>query len=205
MRQWKDVPIVSVSLVIVNVIVFIICTFTGDLLYNMGELGVQHVFFRGEYWRIISALFLHGGTQHIFNNMLILFLLGTMMEKEAGHVKYLMFYLLSGIGGNLIAVSYRLLTFDPTLSIGASTAIFGLDGVLLALTFFSKRNLPNVTPTRVFLMVAYSLYSGFTSPNVDNAAHVGGLIVGFLLGIIMCIIDNRRINTKGSERWSIEY
>ena len=205
MKKWKEVPIVSAILVIINVIIFIICTFTGDLLYNMGELGVQKAVFDREYGRIIQALFLHSDGNHIFNNMLILFFMGAMIEKEIGHMRYLICYLLSGIGGNVISLFYRLLTFNPVCSIGASTAVFGLDGVLLALVLFSGRRMQNVTTGRVVLMIAYSLYSGFTGANIDNAAHIGGLLTGFVLGILICITDKIRTKGKRSERWSIEY
>lgn len=188
-QKCKDVPFVSAILVAVNVIVFIICTFTGDLLYNMGEMGIENVIFQKEYGRILWAMFLHGGIHHIFNNMVILFFLGAMIEKEIGHIRYAVFYFLSGIGGNVASLTAKVLTRDMMCSIGASGAVFGLDGVLLALVLFSGRRMENVTPIRVLLMIVYSLYSGFTGENIDNAAHVGGLLTGFLLGCVMCIFD----------------
>lgn len=188
-QKCKDVPFVSAILVVVNVIVFIICTFTGDLLYNMGEMGIENVIFQKEYGRILWAMFLHGGIHHIFNNMVILFFLGAMIEKEIGHIRYAVFYFLSGIGGNVASLTAKVLTRDMMCSIGASGAVFGLDGVLLALVLFSGRRMENVTPIRVLLMILYSLYSGFTGENIDNAAHVGGLLTGFLLGCVMCIFD----------------
>lgn len=198
LQKWKDVPFVSAILVAVNVIVFIICTFTGDLLYNMGEMGIQNVIFQKEYGRILWAMFLHGGVNHIFNNMVILFFLGAMIEKEIGHIRYAVFYFLSGIGGNVASLTVKVLTRDMACSIGASGAVFGLDGVLLALVLFSGRRMENVTPVRVLLMIGYSLYSGFTGGNIDNAAHVGGLLTGFLLGCLMCLIDKLkyRMNRK---------
>lgn len=189
MQKWKEVPLVSATLVAINVIVFIICTFTGDLLYNMGEMGIENVVFGKEYARIIWAMFLHGGIHHIFNNMIILFFLGAMIEKEIGHIRYGIFYFLSGIGGNLVSLVAKIMTNDLACSIGASGAVFGLDGVLLALVLFSGRRMENVTINRVLLMIVYSLYSGFTGKNIDNAAHVGGLLTGFLLGLVMCIVE----------------
>lgn len=205
MQKWKEVPFVSATLVAINVIVFMICTFTGNLLYNMGELGVEHILFRGEYGRIIYSMFLHGDIHHIFNNMIILFFLGKMIEAEVGHLRYVLFYFLSGIGGNVLSLIWKLLMGDPACSIGASGAVFGLDGVLLAMVLFSGRRMPTVTPFRVLLMIAYSLYSGFTGENIDNAAHVGGLVTGFLLATIMCIIDKLKYKKDRSERCSIEY
>ncbi len=189
LQKWREVPLVSATLVAINVIVFIICTFTGDLLYNMGEMGVQNVIFQKEYARILWSMFLHGGIHHIFNNMVILFFLGAMIEKEIGHIRYAIFYFLSGIGGNVVSLIAKMLTNEWACSIGASGAVFGLDGVLLALVLFSRRRMENVTINRVLLMIVYSLYSGFTGENIDNAAHIGGLLTGFFLGLVMCIFD----------------
>lgn len=203
LQKWKDAPYVSAALVVANVILFIICTFTGDLLYNMGELELQSIISRGEYGRILWSMFLHGDMNHIVNNMVILFFLGAMIEKEIGHFRYGLFYLLSGIGGNLTSLAYKIAMGEIAASIGASGAVFGLDGLLLALVLFSGRKMENVTLPRVFLMIGYSLYSGFTGPNIDNAAHVGGLVTGFLLGTIMCLAEKSKSNE--SERCGIEY
>lgn len=204
MRMRKDIPIVSAVLVAINVIVFLICTFTGNLLYNMGRLDTVDVLVKREYARVIWYMFLHSNITHIFNNMVILFFLGAMIEKEVGHVRYLILYMLSGIGGGILSLIYKTLTFDFSGTIGASGAVFGLDGALLALILFSGKRMANVTPTRVILMIAYSLYSGFTGGNVDNAAHIGGLITGFLIGIVVCMIDRRKTSRK-NERCSFEY
>ena len=205
MRGRRDIPLVSTILVIINVIVFMICTFTGDLLYNMGELGIWGVLSQKEYGRIVWAMFLHSDINHIFNNMVILFFLGAMIEKEVGHIRYACFYFLSGIGGNLLSLVYKMMTFEAVGSIGASGAIFGLDGVLLAMVLFSKKRMENVTPVRVLLMIGLSLYSGFTGRNIDNAAHVGGLLTGFLLGLIMCLFDRRKKKIDENERYNIEH
>lgn len=200
MKRLKDQPVVSGTLVGINVLVFVICTFTGDMLYNAGALTARAVLERGEYGRILWAMFLHSDVRHLFNNMLILFFLGAMIEKEAGHVWYGVLYFLSGIGGNLLSLWAKAASNDGAGSIGASGAVFGLDGVLLAMVLFSGRRLEGVTPGRVIFMVMYSLYSGFTSVNIDNAAHVGGLVVGFLAGAVVAV----RVRRK-TERCSIEY
>ena len=81
-------------------------------------------------------------------------------------------------------------------SVGASGAIFGLDGVLLAWILLDRRSMPDVTPIRVILMIALSLYNGFTAQNVDNAAHVGGLLTGFLAGALLCMIRKQKRNRE---------
>lgn len=187
LNNLRYLPIVSAVLVGINVIVFVLCTFTGDLLYNKGELTLWGVLGQKQYLRIVWAMFLHGDINHIFNNMLILFFLGAMIEKEVGHIRYAIFYFVSGIGGNLVSLVYKQVANERIGSIGASGAIFGLDGVLLAMVLFSKQKMENVTPIRVVLMIVYSLYGGFTGGNIDNAAHVGGLLIGFTAGMLMCL------------------
>lgn len=196
MKRGQELPIVSGILVAVNVIVYLICTFTGDLLYNIGELDAAAVLLRGEYGRIIYSMFLHAGIEHLFNNMVILFFLGAMIEKVTGHPQLLLIYLLSGIGGNICSLLYKVIAMDSMASVGASGAIFGLDGVLLAWILFDREDMPDVTPRRVVLMIILSLYSGFTAQNIDNAAHVGGLLTGFAAGALLCALRRRKRNRE---------
>ena len=187
-EKLQNQPFVSVTLVAVNIVVFIVCSGTGDLLYRAGRLSVYDVITRGEYGRILWAMFLHSDISHIFNNMVILFFLGTMLEKEMGHARYGVLYFLSGVGGNILSLAVKAVTHARTGSIGASGAVFGLDGALLAMVLFSGRKMENVTPARVLLMIALSLYSGFSGRNIDNAAHIGGLLTGFAGTLIMCLL-----------------
>lgn len=192
MKERQEIPWASGGLVAINVIVFLICTFCGNMLYNKGELDVVSVLADKEYGRIVWAMFLHAGIEHLFNNMVILFFLGAMIEKVTGHILFLLLYFLSGIGGNLCSLLFKLIQMDYSASVGASGAVFGLDGVLLAWILLDRRSMPDVTPRRVVLMIALSLYSGFTALNVDNAAHVGGLVTGVLAGITVYLIRKYR-------------
>lgn len=196
MKRRQELPIVSGILVAANVIVYLICTFTGNLLYNIGELDAAAVLLRGEYGRIIYSMFLHAGIDHLFNNMVILFFLGAMIEKVTGHIQLLLIYLLSGIGANICSLLYKVMTMDSMVSVGASGAIFGLDGVLLAWILLDRQAMPDVTPRRVLLMIVLSLYSGFTAHNIDNAAHVGGLLTGFAVGALLCALRRRKRNRE---------
>ena len=196
MKRRQELPIVSGILVAVNVIVYLICTFTGNLLYNIGELDAAAVLLRREYGRIIYSMFLHAGIDHLFNNMVILFFLGAMIEKVTGHIQLLLIYLLSGIGANICSLLYKVMTMDSMASVGASGAIFGLDGVLLAWILLDRQAMPDVTPRRVLLMIVLSLYSGFTAHNIDNAAHVGGLLTGFAAGALLCALRRRKRNRE---------
>lgn len=189
MNRLKNQPVVSTALVIINACIFLICMFGRISLYVIGGLDVFTVLVKKEYWRIITAMFLHSGTSHLFSNMIILFFMGSIIEKEVGHVRYVLLYFLSGIGGNILSLLAKVLTNDPAYSVGASGAVFGLDGALLAMIFFWPRKLLNVTPSRVIIMILLSVYSGFTSGNIDNAAHVGGLVTGFVIGCVLCLMQ----------------
>lgn len=196
LNRWRELPFISVLLVALNVIVYFVCIFTGGSLYEFGRLDVAGVLIHKEYGRIIWSMFLHVGMSHIFNNMLILFFMGAMIEKEVGHVCYALLYFLSGIGGNLLSLFVKVMNNDASGSVGASGAIFGLDGVLLAMVLMSGRRMPNVTPIRVAAMILLSLYSGFSAGNIDNATHVGGLLTGFLGGCVVCILQRLRRDEK---------
>lgn len=192
MIKRKQIPLVSGLLVLINILVFLICMFVGETLYDTGMLDIRGTLGQKEYGRILWAMFLHSGTSHIFNNMLILFFLGAMIEKETGHIRFAFFYFLSGISGNLLSLYVKALNGDPSGTVGASGAIFGLDGVLLSMVLFCDKKPENATPVRVLLMITLSLYSGYTSGNIDNAAHIGGLLAGFAAGSVMCFIQRKK-------------
>ena len=184
----KNAPYISIFLVVCNLVIFLICTFTGDLLYNIGDFSPYDFADRGEYYRIISSMFLHADIRHLVNNMLLLVGLGMMLEKETGHVRFLLLYLLSGLGGQALSLLNKFWQDQwYTASIGASGAVFGLVGVLLAMSLCLAGRLQNVTWKRIVFMVVYSVYSGVQAADIDNAAHIGGFLSGLLLGLLLCV------------------
>ena len=193
MSRLKQQPVVSAVLVILNAGIFLVCMFGNSSLYVMGRLSAESILIKRDYWRIVTAMFLHSGTDHLFSNMITLFFVGAIIEKEIGHIKFVLLYLLSGICGNLLSLLAKVMTVD-SYSIGASGAVFGLDGALLAMVLFWDRKLLQVTPFRVAAMIFLSIYGGFASESIDNAAHVGGLTAGFLLGCVFCLWE--RIKNK---------
>ncbi len=188
MERLKKAPYISGSLVIINILIFLWCTFGGEVLYNIGGLSPYDFFQQKQYYRLISSMFLHGDITHIINNMLLLFGLGTMIEKEVGSITFVISYFITGIAGGISSLFYKLFVGEYYVgSIGASGAVFGLIGMLLSLAFFSGKQLPNVTPIKMIVVVVYSIYSGIGNPNIDNAAHVGGVFAGIIIGLILCI------------------
>jgi len=196
-RELEMAPFASGGLAIVNILIFLWCTFGGQMLYNVGVLSPYSFFEEKEYYRILTSMFLHGDIRHLVNNMLLLFGLGAMIEKEMGHIAFTVAYFVTGVGGGVASLFYKMLTDQWYVgSIGASGAVFGLIGVLLALAFFSGINMPNVTPLRMIVVVAYSIYSGMGDNNIDNAAHVGGVVTGVAVGLILCILVRLKKRNK---------
>ncbi|MCM1175819.1 MAG: rhomboid family intramembrane serine protease [Blautia sp.] len=171
----------NILLVAANVILFILCTFTGELVYNIGGFSVMDLIQGGGWYRMVSSMFLHADIGHLVSNMLILYYIGNAVEKKTGHLPYLILYFMSGIAGNVFSAGYELFTGYYISSIGASGAIFGVEGALLMLALVHRGKFAEATTGRIVFSIAFSLYCGFTSRNVDNAAHIGGLLMGFLL------------------------
>jgi rhomboid protease GluP len=137
----------------------------------------------GQPWRLLTSCFLHGGPAHLLMNMSSLVFLGLMTESLTGRGRLLLVYLLSGVGGSLLSLWWH---SQGVLSVGASGAIFGLYGLLLATlvrhpTGFD-RSARRTVLLFVFYLMAGSLAGGLEAHTTDNAAHVGGLLTGFLLG-----------------------
>ena len=195
-RRFWAVPFVSIGLVIINVVVHLLNGMMKERLLWRGNLNVLDILGNGEYQRVLYAMFLHADLNHLFNNMIILLFMGAMLEKEIGHGAFGSIYLLSGICGNISSLIYKIQQRSMAISIGASGAVFGMDGLLLALVFFSSGKILSVTPARVMIMIALSLYNGFASTDIDNAAHVGGLLAGFVLGCLLCFGQRVKYNLK---------
>jgi rhomboid protease GluP len=183
-------PLVTIALVAVNVIVFLICTFTGDLLYNKGAFGVTDIIEDGAYYRMLTSMFLHADIQHLFSNMIVLYYIGEIVEKHLGHIPYVALYFLSGIAGNVFSMLYELLTGSYFSSVGASGAVFGVEGALLFLVIWHHGKLESLNAGRVAFSIAFSLYCGFTSTYVNNAAHVGGVLMGFAAAAVISLLSS---------------
>lgn len=175
----------TVLFVILNIIIFLICTITGELLYNIGAFFVWDVVTKKEYYRLLSAVFLHYDIDHLFNNMILLFFIGRIVEKYIGHVGYFVVYIFSGIGGNIISALWELKIERYSYSVGASGAVFGLTGALLVIVLFHKGRLEQIKWQGVVVMLLLSVYNGFVVDNINNAAHIGGLIIGILIAVIV--------------------
>lgn len=184
-EKWgKKIPIVTAVIVALNILIFILCTFTGDLLYNIGAFGITK-FMRGEeYYRILTSIFLHWDIHHLISNMIVLYYLGEVVEKHFGPVQYGILYLVAGICGNLLFMAYELYSGILIFSAGSSGAVFGVIGALFILVIIHKGHLNQISMGRLVFMIAYSLYSGMVGNNINNAAHIGGFLSGMAVALI---------------------
>ena len=180
----------TTGLIVINVLVFFLLSLRGDTEsgYFMLQYGAMYeplVTDGHEYYRLITSLFLHFGIQHLLNNMVMLGALGYQLENEIGRIKFLLIYFISGIGGNLCSLYWNVSHGEQIISAGASGAIFGLMGALLYIVAVNRGRLGRLSGRGMLIMVALSLYFGLTSSGVDNSAHVGGLIWGILITVLL--------------------
>jgi rhomboid protease GluP len=138
----------------------------------------------GEWWRVVTSMFVHIGAMHLGLNMWCLWNLGQLAERMFGNKTFLLLYLFSGLGGSMASLAW-----DPTIvSAGASGAIFGVAGGLAGFWYFGKFTLPKEVVRRdlnsILSFVGYNLVIGFALGFVDNAAHLGGLVTGCILGAL---------------------
>jgi rhomboid protease GluP len=180
-------PLLVWGLLGINIVMFIVETLVGgsDNSATLVTLGakVNALIVMGQYWRLVTPMFLHIGLAHIAFNSYALYVLGPEVEAIYGHARFLVIYLLAGVAGNVMSFA-----FTPGLSAGASTAIFGLIGTQLAFFYrqrkvlgaFGQRRLINIASI-IAINLLFSL-----SGAVDIFGHLGGFIGGLVLGWILC-------------------
>ena len=182
--------IVTIVLIIINVAAFLITDLTGgtdnaEFMVKCGAVYTPYVIVYGKWYTLITSMFLHFGIGHLANNMIMLFGLGNYMERLMGKIKFIILYFAAGVAGNLVSLAWELYTRDFSVSAGASGAIFGMIGGLLWIVIKNKGRVANLSVRGLIIMIALSLYYGFTSSGIDNAAHLGGLAAGFIVAVIL--------------------
>lgn len=179
----------TMALILINVLVFIAVEFTGTSqdawhVLEYGAAYTPYIIQNGEVYRLFTSMFLHFGIEHLVNNMLVLFVLGSRLERVIGKIRFLLIYLLGGIAGNVVSLLLELKTQEFSVSAGASGAVFAVMGAMIYVVIRNKGWLGDLSMRQILVMAAFSLYFGFTSSGVDNAAHIGGLLAGFVLAVL---------------------
>lgn len=186
-RLKRNLPLVTYVLLAIQICVFILETLNGGstnsiTLFNYGA-KLNYSIIQGQWWRLVTPMFIHIGFTHLLINSLTLYYAGTQLENLLGHIKFFILYIFSGILGNLMSFAFS----DPrTLSAGASTGLFGLFAVYAALAVVNRNNPYMSALGKQFtsLIVLNIVMDVFLS-GIDIWGHIGGAIGGFLLTIII--------------------
>ena len=184
-RHIGDRPVVNHGILILNLLGYSLCIMFVEAIYDWGDLRFARVFGSGEWYRILTSMFMHGDVSHLGGNMITLLLLGNVAERGLGHIRYLILYLTGGLLAAMTSMYAAFLKADNIGSVGASGAIFAVIGAVLWILIRNHGRLEMLTTRKLLFLIAYSLYFGFTSTGIDNAAHVGGLVAGFVLAAIL--------------------
>lgn len=205
-KTWNK-PIWTILLIVVNVIIFFLVEGTGDSqnsehLLSWGASYYPSIVEDRQIYRLFMAMFLHAGIEHLINNMIVLALIGSRLERIIGSTRYLILYLVSGVIAGIGSMIYNLMLGDYVVAVGASGAIFGALGGITFLAIKYRGQGMDLTPQRLIFFALISLYSGFRADQVDNAAHVIGFLAGIMIAFFMDIFmqKRRRRTRKGKRR-----
>jgi rhomboid protease GluP len=189
-------------LLLLNIAVFVIMIFAGLNIVSPSpkellEIGGNRRFevMNGEYWRLFTSIFIHGGLMHLFMNLYGLGLGASLLEGILGRTQLVISFIVCGILASIASIYWH----ENTVSVGASGAIFGLYGLVLAFTVFKiyPTHMRGMTWMLLGLYAGVSLLFGF-SGGIDNAAHFGGLISGFILGGILILTQREQLIKNAS-------
>jgi rhomboid protease GluP len=184
---------ITIALIAINVLVFLAMVASGisfthpttvDVFRWGGDFGPATVG-QHQYWRLLTSCFLHFGIIHIGMNMYILYLIGPFIETVFGRIRYLLTYFIAGLAGSIVSVAVHPLAVGA----GASGAIFGLYGAVFGFLLIRRRTL-NPAATRSIaksagIFVLFNVVYGSMSGTTDLSAHLGGLVAGFLAGMLL--------------------
>jgi rhomboid protease GluP len=193
-RRMRRVPPVTLGIIGVLALFLPISaggSHTPEALIESGAL-VGSLVRAGEYWRLLSATFLHGGLQHFLGNAVALFILGMVCEHGFGKRQFVILYVASALAGSLVSV---LTSVGP--SVGASGAIFGLQGAAIVL-FYRYRDQLQLRDKRIgfvlFVWAIANIVGGLITPYIDNGAHIGGALGGSLVArVLHPVVLNRPV------------
>ncbi|MFC2948171.1 rhomboid family intramembrane serine protease [Virgibacillus sediminis] len=172
-------PVFTYLLLSINIIIYMIMEYYGDTtsIDDLVKFGAKYnpAIIEGEWWRILTSMFLHIGFLHLLMNMLAVYYIGSLTEKIYGSFRFLIIYILAGIGGGLASFA-----FTVNVSAGASGALFGLFGALLFFGLVHKRIFFQTIGMNIIILVGINIVFGLAVPQIDNGAHIGGLVAGFI-------------------------
>ena len=183
-------PYLTWTLLGVNLLLWLLVELSGgstntDVLLKFGAMEAQHIA-AGDYWRLFTATFLHSGLLHLSFNCIALYIFGHQLEQIYGHGRFLGLYLIAGLAGSVASYALSISSNPNTLGVGASGAVFGLLGGLVAFYTVHRDRFGEIgrqSLTGLLVIVAINVTLGFVVPGIDNFAHIGGFVAGLLIGL----------------------
>ncbi len=183
---------ITYSIISINILYFIIMIIMGvdpinpsaySIHFFGGNFGPD-ILIKGEYWRLLTSNYIHIGFMHLLFNMWCLYAIGIELERMIGSQYFIIVYTLSGICGSLCScfLNYNI------IGAGASGSIFGISGALLIIIYYldqSSNNDVQYNYSPLLFFIIYNTLFGFMVPGIDNAAHIGGLVFGFIFGLLI--------------------
>ena len=183
-------PVITYALIVINIVMFMITYALSNQIDLVYYLANNRFFVKsGEFYRLITCMFLHADVLHIGFNMYALYILGPQVERYYGKSKFLLIYFVSGMLGSLFSCLFM---NEMSFSIGASGAIFGLLGSIAYFTYYYRATLQGLLRSQIVPVILINLCLGLFIPGIDMFAHLGGLIGGILISMAIGIGDKGR-------------
>ncbi|MEM9137176.1 MAG: rhomboid family intramembrane serine protease [Cyanobacteria bacterium P01_F01_bin.42] len=203
-KFWLTWTLLAANLVMFGLEVMRGGSQSSEVLYSLGGLWPPAVW-AGEYWRLISANFLHSGTMHLAMNMMGLLILGPFLERVLGVLRYFLIYSASGLGAALcIAFLPLWLGTEPEFTVGASGAIMGLVGAIAAVTLWGwlvdRVAIAAKRFRTVLLMIGLQIAFDFSTPQISRTGHLSGMAVGFLVTLIVIALFGFKKSAPSASR-----
>lgn len=176
--RFYPVITVIIAIHIILYLVTILPFFPGSFIFER-LMGVNLYIVQGEYWRLVTPIFLHSGLSHMLFNSFSLVLFGPSLERMLGKNRFIALYMATGIIANVATLLFKPMTYTH---VGSSGAIFGLFGIYLAMILFRKELMSRANSQLILTIAVISLIMTFLQPNINVTAHLFGFISGIILG-----------------------
>lgn len=185
-----NIPVVTILLILINVIVFLFEEGTGgstgeNAVVLYGAQYTPYIIDGHQWWRLFTSIFIHFGISHIFSNMISLSYCGWSLERQYGRIRYLILYLASGIGGNILSLCMDMADGNYSLSAGASGAIFGLIGAYAGAAVIDRRKTNRRANPWLMILFSVLMFIQNSGEGINIWAHLGGMLTGFVLGMLL--------------------
>ena len=198
-KPKEEAAWLTLGLILINVFMYILKTLG---IYESDEfaLGLDSLRNSSRWFTLVTYMFLHGSLDHLLSNMIMLYAAGGMVERNMNRGLYLLMYFISGLAGGCLSVWQQMMINEEYVSLGASGAIYGVMGGLIALMFLKNRWRSRQFFSRIIIAVMLLFYTGTSREGIDYMCHIGGFVAGFVFTGICTLISYRGEGSLRNER-----